>query len=97
MNRLATATKKGKQTPDTRDQKALQAAQKALQATQHNPVNFAPIIALVAPIVARIAARYVMRALARKLQRKISTKIRDETVVGAADYVADIAVKRALK
>lgn len=89
--------KPSKKTIDTKDIEELQRANAALQATQHNPVNFAPIIALVAPVLARIAARYALRFLARKLNRKISSKIRDETVTGAADYIADIAVKRTLK
>lgn len=94
LKKPAKATKK---TADTRDIASLAAVKKALDATQHNPVNFAPIIAFVAPILARIAARYVLRAVARKLNRKISQKVRDETVVGAADYLADVAVKRAIK
>lgn len=91
---MGTGKKPGKKTQDARDQAELIRAQKALQATQHNPVNFAPIIALVAPVLARIAARFVLRMIARKLNRKISTKIRDETVVSAADYLASIATKR---
>lgn len=92
------ATKKAtKPTADTRDIAELKRVKKALDATQHNPVNFAPIITFVAPILARIAARYVLRSIARKLNRKISQKVRDETVVGAADYLAEVAVKRAIK
>lgn len=91
------ARKPGKVSADKRDAQELKRAVKALESTSHNPVQWAPIIAFVAPIVARITARYVLRAVARKLERKISTKIRDETVVGAADFVADIALKRVLK
>lgn len=86
-----------KKTADTKDLDELKRANDALQATQHNPVNFGPIIALVAPVLARIAARFVLRLLARKLNRKISSKLRDETVTGAADFIANIAVKRTLK
>jgi len=89
--------KPGKKSIEKREQQELAAAIAALNATQHNPIAWAPIIAFVAPIVARIAARYALRAIARKLEKKISVKIRDETVTGAADFVADIAVKRGLK
>lgn len=89
--------KPGKKTVEKREAEELKRAINALNSTQHNPIAWGPIIAMVAPIIARIAARYAMRALARRLQRKISTKIRDETVVGAADFVADIAVKRIVK
>lgn len=90
-------TKVSKKTTDTKDMDELKRMNDALQATQHNPVNFAPIIALVAPVIARIAVRFALRYLARKLNRKISGKIRDETVVGAADLIAGIVVKRTLK
>ena len=63
-------------TPDQRDVAALKAAITALNSTQHNPLDWAPIIRFVAPIVARIASRYVLRSLARRLGRRISQKIR---------------------
>lgn len=94
---MPTKAKAAKKTADTKDTDELKRMNDALQATQHNPVNFAPIIALVAPVLARIAARFVLRMIARKLNRKISSKIRDETVVGAADFIANIAVKRTVK
>ena len=80
--------------PEKREVKELERAIKALQATGHNPIEFAPIIRFVAPIVARIAARYAMRLLARKLNRRIGDKIKNETVIKVADRIAEIAVKR---
>lgn len=89
--------KPGKKSVEKREEEELQRAVNALNATQHNPIAWAPIIAFIAPIVARIAARYAMRAIARKLEKKIPGKIRDETVTGAADFIASIALKRIIK
>ena len=86
---------KGKITPEKRENKELDRAVKALQGRSHNPIEWSAIIKFVAPIIARIAARYVLKIVARKLDRKISSKIREETITGAADHLADIAVKRA--
>jgi len=94
---MADKRKPGKKSVEKREAEELQRAVNALNATQHNPIAWAPIIGFIAPIVARIAARFVMRAIARKLERKIPGKIRDETVNQAADFVAGIAIKRALK
>jgi len=81
-------------TPEKREKAELDRAVKALQALQHNPVEWTPIIKFLAPIIARIAARYVMSVLARKLNRRISSKIREETVLSAADHLSDIVIKR---
>lgn len=77
-----------------RESAELQRAVNALQATQHNPVEWAPVIRFVAPIIARIAARYVLSVIGRKLNKRISSKIREETVTEAADKLAEIAIKR---
>ena len=90
-------TKKPKRTPEKRESLELDRAVKALQATGHNPIEWAPIIKFVAPIIARIAARYVLTLIARKLNRKISSKIREETVIAAADHLAELAIKRTAK
>lgn len=84
-------------TPEKRDKEELQRAIKALESTSHNPIEWAPIIKFVAPIIARIAARYVMKLIARKLDKRISSKVREETVIQAADYLAEIAIKRTAK
>lgn len=86
--------KSGKRSPEKREKDELQRAIDGLQATQHNPIAWTPIIRLVAPIIARIAARYVMSVISRKLGKRISSKIREETVVGAADKLAEIVIKR---
>jgi len=85
---------KGKRSPEKRDNEELQRAVNALYGAVPNPIAWAPIIKFVAPIIARIAARYVMKVIARKLDKRISSKIREETVIQAADYLADLAIKR---
>lgn len=86
-----------RKTPEKRDKEDLERAVKALEGAVPNPINWAPIIKFVAPIIARIAARYVMKLVARKLDKRISSKIREETVISAADYLAEIAIKRTTK
>jgi len=89
--------KRSKRTPEARDKQDLERAVKALEGAVPNPIEWAPIIKFVAPIIARIAARYVMKYIAPKLNKRISSKIREETVLAAADYLADIAIKRTTK
>lgn len=89
--------KTGKKSPEKRDKEELQRAVSALEGAVPNPIAWAPIIKFVAPIIARIAARYVMKLVARKLDKRISSKIREETVIQAADYLAEIAIKRTAK
>ena len=86
-----------RKTPEKRDKEELDRAVKALEGAVPNPIAWAPIIKFVAPIIARIAARYVMKLVARKLDKRISSKIREETVIAAADYLADLAIKRTTK
>lgn len=89
--------KTGRNTPEKRDKKELESAVSAFDAAQHNPIEWTPIIKFVAPIVARVAARYVLKTVARKLNKRITPRVREETVVQAADYLADIALKRTRK
>ena len=84
-------------TPAQRENDELNRAVGALNASEHNPIEWAPIVRFVAPIIARIAARYVMKVVSQKLDKRISSKIREDTVIKAADHLADIAVKRTLK
>ena len=88
---------KGKRNPEKRDKDELERAVNALHGAVPNPIAWAPIIKFVAPIIARIAARYVMKIIARKLDKRISSKVREETVIQAADYLADLAIKRTTK
>lgn len=83
--------------PEKRDKAELDRAVNALYGAVPNPIEWAPIIKFVAPILARIAARYVMKLIARKLDKRISSKVREETVIQAADYLADLAIKRTAK
>lgn len=89
--------KTSKSTATKREKAELQRAVNALQATQHNPVEWTPIIRFIAPIIARIAARYVLSTIGRKLNKRISSKLREETVIGAADNIAELAIKRTRK
>jgi len=84
-------------TPEKRDREELGRATKVLQATAHNPFEWAPVIKFVAPIIARIAARYTISLIARRLDKRVSSKIKDETVLKVADYLAEIAIKRTAK
>jgi len=86
-----------RKTPEKREKEDLERAVKALKGAVPNPILWAPIIKFVAPIIARIAARFVMKVLAPKLGKRISSKIREDTVLAAADYLADIAIKRTTK
>lgn len=87
----------GKKSPEKRDKEELDRAVGALYGAVPNPIQWAPIIKFVAPIIARIAARYVMKVVSRKLDKRISSKIREDTVQSAADYLAEIAIKRTTK
>lgn len=89
--------KPGKKSAEKRDKDELQRIVDALYGAVPNPIEWAPIIKFVAPIIARIAARYVMKLISRKLDKRISSKIREETVIQAADYLAEIAIKRTAK
>lgn len=86
--------KGSKQPPLKRDMKSLESAVKTLNATQHNPIEWAPIIKFVAPIIARIAVRYVLTAIAKKLNRKISAETRDKLANETADRLSELAIKR---
>jgi len=88
------ATSKHTLTDDSRDLHSLTVAVKAVEAAEHNPVEWMPIIRLVAPIVARIAARYAIKAISRKVSGRISPKVRGEVATKTADYVGDIVTKR---
>jgi len=85
---------KGTVTDDSRDVQSLKVAVKAVEAAEHNPVEWMPIIRLVAPIVARIAARYAIKAISRKVSGRISPKVRGEVATKTADYVGEIVTKR---
>lgn len=80
---------KGKKTPDKRDKEALAKAIKALNASQHNPINWVAIIQFVAPILARITARWVIGRVTKRTGKRLSPKTRTELADLAADHLAD--------
>ena len=92
MAKKATTKRK---TPASVELADLDRAVKALNATQHNPIAWGPIIAYFGPIVARLAIRVGLTYLARKTGRKIAPKARQEVV----DYTstAILAVLKRLK
>jgi len=76
-----------KKSVQTKELDELKRFANALNATQHNPVDWAAIIAFAAPIVARITARYAARYIASKFNRKLTSKISTETANQAADWI----------
>jgi len=75
----------------------IKSAAEALQGTQHNPIQFLPVIRFLAPIIARIAARYAIRLINKQLAKKLKTKQIDEATAASAERVASIAAKIALR
>jgi len=75
----------------------LKQAIEALNATQHNPVDWLPIVRFIAPLVARIAARYAGRYVATKLNRKLSKKINDQSVEATAERIAGIVQRLVIR
>lgn len=63
----------------------------AMNAGQHNPVNFLPILAFVAPIVARLAARHAVRLASAKAKRRFTSKTQQE-LIDAATVAATSAI-----
>ena len=70
---------------------------KALQGTQHNPIDFGAILTFIAPIVARMAVRYAVRVAYRKLNRKLTTKVSEEMVDTVSERVGDIIQQSVIK
>lgn len=71
-----------------KDLQQLNVAINALKGAEHNPVDWAPIIKLVAPIVARLAVRYAVSALATRWNKRGTPKIRSEVSNEVADRIA---------
>jgi hypothetical protein len=74
--------------PETKELQQLQLAVKALNATQHNPVNWAAIVKFVAPLIVRLAARVTARYVASKLGKRMKSNIPQEAADHAADTVS---------
>lgn len=65
----------------------------ALKGAEHNPIDWAAIIRLVAPIIGRIAARYAASYLAGKWNKRVSPKIRKEVSDSVADRLVSVVFK----
>jgi len=85
---------RSKPNPDSRDKRELETVVKALQGSQHNPIDWIAIVRLIAPIVARIAVRYGIGLVARRLNRRVSPQVRDQIANSAADRMSEIVLKR---
>lgn len=75
----------------------LQRAVNALNASEHNPIEWTPIVRFIAPIIARISADYACRVMAKRIGRPVSPATRKAVIEGAANKLADIAIKRTTK
>jgi len=90
---MGKASKKKVRKPDTKDVAELKRAVVALQASQHNPVDWLPIVKFFAPIIARLVARQTARYLYGKLNKRLPTKIPGEAADVAADRIGDLVAK----
>jgi len=79
---------------DKRDIDELIRANKALKGAVPNPIQWAPIIAFIAPIVARIAARYAAKYIANKFGKRLKLNYSQEAADRAAEQVSDMVLKR---
>jgi len=75
---------------DQKDNGELSRAIGALQAGEHNPIEWTPIIRFVAPILGRIAARYAAKYVANKLGKRIKVKLSAEVAEATADKMIDV-------
>jgi len=90
---------KAKKAPPTKDKdvKELNLFIKALQGTEHNPVQWAAVFRVAAPIIARLAARTAAGYLASKWGKRASPKTRGEVAAYTAERIAAIFIKQLLK
>jgi len=70
-----------------KEQRELQVAVSALQGTSHNPIAWAAVIRLLAPIIAGWAVRAGLTYYARKTGKRISPQVRDRT----AEYTRELS------
>ena len=69
----------------------------ALKGAEHNPIEWAAIIRLIAPILGRLAARYAAGWLATKWNKRATPKIRKEVAEMTADRMATALTEQLLK
>lgn len=79
---------------DKRDIDELIRANKALKGAVPNPIDWAPIIAFIAPIVARIAARYAAKFIANRYGKRLKLTYSQEAADRSADLVSEMVLKR---
>lgn len=89
-------TKASKPTKD-KDIKELNLFVAALKGTQHNPVEWAAVFRVAAPIIARLAARLAASYLASKWGKRASPKTRAEVAANTAERIAAIFIKQLTK
>ena len=77
-----------------KDVKELTTQIKALKGASHNPVDYAAIVKLVAPVIARLATRYAVTYLAGKWNKRSTAKIRTETSEVVADRISSALAKQ---
>lgn len=75
----------------------LQNAVNALNASEHNPIEWAPIIRFIAPIVGRIAVQQAVTLISRITKKRISPKVRTRVVDEVATKMAEVVIKQAAK
>jgi len=81
---------KAKKRPDSKELAEFKRAVKALNAGQHNPINWIPIIKFIAPFIARVAARYASRYVATKLGKRLKVNLSTEVAEATADRIIDL-------
>lgn len=79
-----------RKTAINRELEELARAAAALQATQHNPIAWAPLIRYLGPIVARLAARICLAYVVRKTGRKIAPNARQEVIDFTASTILQV-------
>jgi len=82
---------------DNKDIANVRSAVLALEAGEHNPVDWTPIIQFVAPMVARIAARYAAKYVGQQVKKRISPRLATATAEKTAERIVVILTKKALK
>jgi len=88
--------KKLKKKADTKDVQELKRGILALEAGQHNPIAWLPIVKFFAPIIARLVARQVARYLYTRLNKKLPKKIPGEAADVAAERIGEVVSKLVL-
>lgn len=91
--------KKTPKAPVTKDKdvKELNLLIKALKGAEHNPVEWAAIFRVAAPVIARLAARVAVAYIAQKWGKRANPKTRGEVAAFTAERIANIFIKQLTK